>query len=118
MSRTRPTKAEIADRVITKERLRELIKPGDTIYTILRHVSKSGMSRDIDIYIKRDDDMMCISRDVDTVTGVSNGLAKDGSLKVPGCGMDMGFHVVDCLAWSLYPDEQKAPGQEFRHRWL
>lgn len=33
------------------ERLREMIKPGDTIYTILRHRAKSGMYRAIDLYL-------------------------------------------------------------------
>lgn len=29
--------------------LRKMLKPGDTVHTILRHVSKSGMSRRIDL---------------------------------------------------------------------
>lgn len=33
------------------EKLRKLIKPGDGVYTILRHVSRSGMQRIIDVYI-------------------------------------------------------------------
>jgi hypothetical protein len=31
--------------------LREVLKPGDTVYTVLRHVSRSGMSRNIDLYM-------------------------------------------------------------------
>ena len=30
--------------------LREIIKPGDTIYTIVRHVSRSGMYRSISLF--------------------------------------------------------------------
>lgn len=33
--------------------LRKLLKPGTTVYTVLRHVSASGMSRRIDLYIMR-----------------------------------------------------------------
>lgn len=31
------------------ERLREILKPGDTVYTIIRHVSRSGMQRSIQL---------------------------------------------------------------------
>ena len=30
-----------------RERLLEMLRPGDTVHTILRHVSRSGMSRSI-----------------------------------------------------------------------
>ena len=42
------TKAQMAERDEAIANLREILKPGDTVYTILRHVSKSGMSRVID----------------------------------------------------------------------
>lgn len=36
------------------ERLREILKPGDTVYCILRHVSRSGMQRRISLYTLHD----------------------------------------------------------------
>lgn len=32
-----------------RKRLKEVLKPGDTVYTILRHVSRSGMTRHISL---------------------------------------------------------------------
>ena len=34
--------------------LREILKPGDTVYTNLEHVSRSGMSRVISVFLIRD----------------------------------------------------------------
>ena len=46
----KPTKEEQAE---SREFLRGLLNPSDKVYTILRHVSRSGMSRRIStIYIK------------------------------------------------------------------
>ena len=36
------------------ERLRKILKPGDRVYTILRHVSRSGMQRVIDVFAMSD----------------------------------------------------------------
>ncbi len=44
------SKAE-QDRNENAEKLLELIKPGDTVYTVLRHCSSSGMFRVIDLVI-------------------------------------------------------------------
>ena len=109
------------DRQEAIEHLRELIKPGDTVYTVLRHVSRSGMTRGIDVYY-----LSCQhaskSQGVDApdkvvaepewITGyVGKAIdspqpraywEKSMGLKVGGCGMDMGFHVVNSLSYALY----------------
>ena len=41
------TKAAEAERAEAIAKLREWIKPGDTVYTVLDSVSRSGMSRHI-----------------------------------------------------------------------
>lgn len=43
-----------AERQKAIEKLRLFIKPGDRIFTILRSVSRSGMSRTIDLVAMRD----------------------------------------------------------------
>lgn len=40
----------------SKTRLKEMLHEGDTIYTVLRHVSASGMSREIDVYLIRENE--------------------------------------------------------------
>ena len=42
------------DRQEAIEHLRTMLQPGDTVYTVLRNVSRSGMSRGIDLYMIQD----------------------------------------------------------------
>lgn len=86
---------------IVKE-LRELLKPGDTVYTKLNHVSRSGMMRHIEVLVFRDNQPRHITYDVGRLLEYTQ--AKDDGLKVGGCGMDMGFSVVYGLSRALYGD--------------
>jgi hypothetical protein len=78
------------------------IKPGDTVYTKVNHVSRSGMSRNISAYVMRDNSPVDIGTSAATIMG--NPIAKDDSVKMGGCGMDMGFALVYDLAYRLFPD--------------
>lgn len=82
-------------------RLRALLKPGDTIHTILRHVSKSGMMRHIDLCVICDNIPRCISHSAAVAMGYTQ--SESGAIKVSGCGMDMGFHLVYNLGRTLFP---------------
>lgn len=84
-------------------RLREILKPGDTVYTILRHVSSSGMSRQISPVVIIDGKPDDISWEVAKL-GIWKRKYPHDSLTVGGCGMDMGFHVVYELSHVLFPD--------------
>jgi hypothetical protein len=94
--------------------LRELLKPGETVYTILRHVSASGMSRVIDLFIMRGNEPRRITWSVAQALGYAYDQKREG-LRVSGCGMDMGFHVVYSLARVIFNDrviyQKKATGQ-------
>jgi hypothetical protein len=84
-----------------KARLRELVKPGDTVYTVLRHVSRSGMYRAIDLYLLKDNDRVWLSA---MAAPLLEGFdQRHEACKASGCGMDMGFHLVHNLASALYP---------------
>lgn len=86
------------------ERLRDSVKPGDTVYTVLRHVSRSGMSRAIDAYAHDEDGAhVWLSPLVAKVTGYGFSRRYE-ALTVTGCGMDMGFELVYTLSHALYPD--------------
>ena len=80
--------------------LRKRLKPGDTVYTVLRHVSASGMSRRIDLYVIRGNRPEFLTGWVGKVLGYTH--HKDGGLLVGGCGMDMGFHLVHSLGYALW----------------
>ena len=95
------TKAQKAEQAEAIEHLREILKPGDTVHTILRHVSRSGMSRSISCIILDKDGPheidWLVRRALDMKFDRTN-----GGLKVGGCGMDMGFSLVYNLSRMLF----------------
>ena len=100
------TKAQKAEKQEYIEKLRAILKPGDTLYTVLRHVSSSGMSRDIDVYLLRDNDREWLSYMVAKATGHRFNERKE-AITVGGCGMDMGFSIVYDLSRTLYGNVYK-----------
>ena len=95
------TKAQQAQQQEARDELRKMFPPGTTVPTILRHVSASGMSRAISVIDPAD------LGDVSYLVARALGDRIDprhGGVKVPGCGMDMGFHLVYSLSAVLYGD--------------
>ena len=90
--------------------LRESLPPGTTVFTVLRHVSASGMSRSIDAYRigpEADRDGAAIAWRLSWSICKATGFAYDNrheAIKVGGAGMDMGFHIVYSLSAALYSD--------------
>ena len=99
---SRKNKAQQAETANHITMLQTMLEPGTTVYTVIRHVSSSGMSRNIDVYAMVDNEPRNISYLVADVTDTP--LSKDGSLRVTGCGMDMGFHIAYTLSATLYRD--------------
>lgn len=97
-------KAKDMDRVTAILDLRDILKPGMTIYTTLRHVSRSGMQRVIDLHIIEDNEPRWIGYTVARATERRYDDRKQG-LVIGGCGMDMGFHVVHNLGYALFGRE-------------
>ncbi len=95
------SKVSDRERESARETLRDILKPGMTVYTVLRHVSRSGMSRQIDVIHMQDGSPRWLSRLVSKAVGIPFSEKKE-SLTVGGCGMDMGFHVVYELSSALY----------------
>lgn len=99
---SRKTKAQQTETAQNIETLRAMIPAGTTVYTILRNVSSSGMSRNIDVYVMIDNEPRWISGYVRDILEMPE--AKDGSIRVGGCGMDMGVSLVYGLSRRLFPD--------------
>lgn len=116
-----------------EEILRKWLKPGDTVFTVLRHVSSSGMTRRIDLYKFENNEPVYLSGYAAKVLGDRR--HKDGGIVVGGCGMDMGFHLVYSLSRRLFPGGFDLPkgkrgrngdtsghdndgGYALNHRWL
>lgn len=84
--------------------LRGFYPVGSTVYTILRHVSRSGMQRTIGVLASMGDgDFRHPNYSTSKALGMPLDPQRDG-VKVGGCGMDMGFHVAYSLSHALYPD--------------
>lgn len=111
--------------------LRKLLKPGDTVYCLLRNVSRSGMSRVIDLVIHTKQGPRTLG--YLAARAVDMPFDRDrGGVKVGGCGMDMGFHLVYELAYCLFKEDprlakwqakqnERGPrdaGYALSHRWL
>lgn len=95
-----------------KERLLKILKPGDAVYCILRHVSRTGVSRVVDLYVLEDNDLRRIGLLAANLLELSYTDKYDG-IKVSGAGMDMGFWLVYSLSEKLFDD-----GYALKHRWL
>lgn len=94
--------------------LRRLIPENATVYTVCKRVSRSGMSRDIALYIVDDGQVFDVGGYVSRLYGTKHREYLGSFVqRVTGCGMDMGFHVVSSLAYMLYGN-----GYSIKHRWL
>ena len=107
--------------------LHKMLKPGSKVFTVLRNVSRSGMSRRIDLYTIHGKETVYLSHAAAVVMGDPR--PTDG-IKVGGCGMDMGFHLVYNLGATMWPKGTPKPhgsrngepdsdgGYALKHSWL
>lgn len=102
------------------ETLRKLLAddPKPVIYTVLRHVSSSGMSRDISLIYIKNGEPYHINYSAAKAAG-DRLVSRNGhdAIRVHGCGMDMGFHIVYGLSSVLYARQERA-GYVLSHRWM
>jgi hypothetical protein len=89
-----------------KQLLEYYVKEGDTVYTLLRSVSSSGMSRTISLKVAKEGRILDLTYFASVVLGWPL-VEVNGSraLRVGGAGMDMGFHTVYTLARVLFRDK-------------
>jgi hypothetical protein len=96
------------------------LKPSDTVYTLNRHTSSSGMSRDISLFVARDGEIMDITYYAAHAIGWRL-VERNGrrAIRVSGAGMDMGFHTVYTLASVLYRGAVEGDaGYSLRQEWI
>ena len=123
---TRATKRERAEAIAD---LRKTLKPGDVIFTSLNHVSASGMTRWLDLFVIRDNEPLRLTWSAAAATDHTY-CDRRHSLKIEGCGMDMGFSAVYQLGHAIWPDGTDSPhgtrngepdtdgGYALKQRWL
>jgi hypothetical protein len=91
--------------------LAEAMPPGTTVHTILRHVTRSGMTREISpVTIGADGSVRYWTYAAAAVMGSKVGT--HGGVKMSGCGMDMGFALVYDLSRTLYPQGFDCTGSQ------
>ena len=100
--------------------LTHYVSEGDTIYTVLRSVSSSGMSRTLSLKVAKEGKILDLTYYASilldwTLVEVNGSRA----LRVGGCGMDMGFHTVYTLSRVLFREEgsTKDAGYSLNHNW-
>ena len=101
-----------------KAQLRDLLGDQPNVYTILRSVSSSGMSRHISLKIAHKGEIIDITYLAARVMGdkLSEKLGHN-TIRVNGCGMDMGFHLTYGLSSILYAGQDRA-GYVIKQRWI
>ena len=96
-------------------RLLEKLPQGTKLCTILRHVSRSGMTRVMDVFLIEGNSSHPIR--VPELSGYAQGYDTmrkwGGDYKVSGYGMDMGFDLVYRLGQLVHQD-----GYYFKQEWL
>jgi hypothetical protein len=87
---------------IAIDRLRSDFPSGSNVGTVVRHVSRSGMSRSISVLaVSEDREIHDVSHDVAVALGWKFD-RNNGGVKVDGAGMDMAFRLVYSLAQVLH----------------
>ncbi len=85
--------------------LTHYIEQGATIYTVVRSVSSSGMSRTMSLKVVSEGELCDITYYVAGLLGYSlHDYHGFNAIKVSGAGMDMAFHIVSQIATVLFND--------------
>lgn len=99
--------------------LREALTEGQTVYTILRHVSASGMERAISVVVVNEDGSGIWDISYLVIgAGLYKNHPKHPGLKVRGTGMDMGAHVVRNIAAHVFDVADLKNGAALNQQWL
>jgi hypothetical protein len=110
----------ITDQELAKQDLLKEYFNGDkpTVYTVLRSVSASGMTRHISLKVAQGGEIYDITYQAAQALGERlsdrNGY---NTIKVNGAGMDMGFRLVYNLSSVLFHGQERA-GYKLAQRWL
>ena len=120
------TNEEVANAL---EQIKKRVPKGGTVYTVVRSVAASGMSRRITLLAAVEETRTVNLRigELSVVTGPAIAEldywvqtlrdqkhdSDKAGVFIPGCGMDMGFAIVYDLAQALYGD-----GYALEQRWL
>ena len=108
------------DKELARMGLREMFATQENpkVYTILRHVSQSGTSRDISVLAVINGELQNITYKVSIALGEKTRDSKGHRvIRQNGGGMDMGFNLVYNLSSALYPNLDRG-GYKLQQEWI
>jgi len=94
------------------EYLKRLLQEGDTVYTVLRYISNTGLRRSVSVYVIKENIPIYLDWYVAKVIGWKRDEKHDGII-VTGVGTDVGFEIVYNLSYCLFGN-----GYKLKHKWL
>ena len=106
-----------------RESLEKWLKPGATLLTVIKNVSRSGMQRTIQVLFLSprgsDVDVIYLGWNIAKFLGMRYDDKREG-IVVNGCGMDMGFHIINNLSMALFcPDKyDHDAAYSLKQRWI
>ena len=112
------TKKEIKlhEKAYAETKLNQILKRNETIYSVIRHVSQSGMTRHITFFIIKDGQVWHIDNLISDYLDYRTN-KRFNALVVGGCGMDMAFSVVNNLQGEMnYSKNTDFIDYDFTHR--
>jgi len=77
------------------------------VYTMITHVSRSGMSRHVRVFCVRDGRIVELTGYVARALNYPRARGSQWDIVVGGCGFDAGHQVVYDLSWALYHGKRK-----------
>ena len=98
------------------KQLRTILPKGSTVYTILKHISRSGMFRIIDLIYIKENQPWHVPYGLLEDIGFKYNSRHEGIART-GAGMDMGFDLVYSLSRKLYGFEHDN-AYALNHKWL
>jgi hypothetical protein len=106
------TKAQQTEKAEALAKLRDILKPGDTVSLILRSVSRSGMSRWMSpLLILPDGGTFYLGYLASKALRLR---VSDQAVRMDGVGMDMGFALVYELSHAMWPTGYGCTGEGCR----
>lgn len=108
-----PSYIKTAEQREAVDTLRSVLSPGQTVHTILRSVSRSGMSRRISaVVIDSDGNVRDLTQTISRTGLFGRPLTWEDpeGLKIGGAGMDMGFHLVYSISRMIFNEGAPCTG--------
>jgi hypothetical protein len=112
-SAKKPTKPALtSEQTKALEFLRQFLRKGTKVYTVLRHVSTSGTSRFIDLYVVKQNEPIRLTWSASVMLEWTYSRQRE-ALRINGCGTDVGFQAVHTLGEIVLGN-----GNALTQRWL